>query len=71
MTLNEIELYFETFGHPENDTELMPGVTIKAGDGEKFVTDTIITLRAHSGDKNYMPYYNMLLKYFNKVRWNQ
>jgi ferritin len=69
MTLDEIELYFETFDYPDKDIEILTGMIIKADDAEQYVTSTILTLRAHTGNKNYMPYWELLLKYYQKARW--
>ena len=71
MTIDEIELYFQIFGYPEIDIEIRPGVTIRKEDAEIFVTNTLLTLRAHSGNKRFMPYYDALIKYYHIIRWNQ
>ena len=68
MNINDIELYFETFDYANEDIEIMPGVYVLCESAEKFVTNTLQCLKSHPGNKNYMPYWEMLLKYYTECR---
>ena len=64
INVNELELYFETFGTSSSDLEIMQGVYILTEDSEKFVISIIYTLRNHRGNQSYRTYYDMLVKYY-------
>jgi len=68
MNINELELYFETFGYGDEDIEIMPGVYVLCIHAEKFVTNVIATLRKHPGNQNYRPYYDLLLNYYKIIK---
>lgn len=68
MNINDIEIYFETFGVSNEDIEVIPGVYVLCENAEHFVISTIQCLRSHPGNKNYISYWEMLLKYYEKVK---
>lgn len=67
--IDTVELYFETFGFSDEDIEVNPGVYVLSINSEKFVTKTIQCLRFHSGNNNFRPYWDLLLLYYNKVKY--
>jgi len=68
MNIDIIELYFQTFGYANEDIETLPGHFILVENSEYFVTSSLKCLRAHSGNKRFMPYYDELVLYYNKVK---
>jgi hypothetical protein len=68
MTVDELELYFETFGYPNEDIEILPGQYVLCANAKFFVESTILTLRTHSGNKRYKPYYDRLVLYYKKCK---
>jgi len=65
MQIDEIEMYFETFGYPDEDVEIFQGHYILCESAELFVTNTLRCLKSHKGNKRFMPYFMHLLKYYN------
>lgn len=68
ININELELYFETFGVSDEDLEIMKGVYILSADANHFVTSTIQALRMHPGNQNYRNYYDNLVKYYELTK---
>ncbi|GAG28529.1 unnamed protein product [marine sediment metagenome] len=71
MHIDELEIYFQTFGYVDYDIEIQPGVTVPANCAEKFVNNTILSLRSHPGNQRFKPYYMQLLKYYQIVKWGK
>jgi hypothetical protein len=65
MTLAEIEEYLKEKVLPKT-MYLDDGVNIV--DCDKFVSGTIVMLKERTGNRNYMPYYEHLLKFVSKLR---
>lgn len=65
MQIDEIEMYFETFGYPNEDVEIFQGRYVLCESAELFVTSNIICLKSHTGNKTFMPYFLDLLQYYN------
>lgn len=65
MTLAQIEEYLKGKVLPKTMV-LYDGVTIE--DCDKFVSKTIVMLKARTGNRNYIPYYEHLLKFVSKLK---
>lgn len=65
MTLAQIEEYLNGKIFPKT-MYLDDGVNIV--DCDKFVSGTIVMLKARTGNRNYMPYYEHLLKFVSKLK---
>lgn len=68
MLIDEIELYFETFGYPDEDIEILPGHFVLCENAEHFVNSNLLCLRSHPGNKRYMPYFDHLNRYYQKAK---
>ena len=68
MYISDIELYFETFGTPSEDIEIIPGVYVLCEDAEFFISQTLNCLKAHPLNNAYKPYYLHLLNYFKAAK---
>lgn len=68
MQIDEIEMYFETFGFPNEDIEILPGHYVLCENAELFVNKNIACLRSHPGNKRYMSYFDHLNKYYEICR---
>jgi len=65
--LSEIEEYFNSLDHyPEGI--VVDGTIISSEGIERLVKAEIIILKAHSGNKGYWPYYDRLVKIYEKVK---
>ena len=71
LNIDEIEMYFETFGYPNEDIEIMQGMYVLCHNAEFFVTNILRLLREHPGDKKYMADYLRLEKYYKIVIVNK
>jgi hypothetical protein len=64
MIIDEIEMYFDVFGYPNEDIEILPGQFVLVENAEYFVQSSLLTLRTHPGNKRYMPYFERLNIYY-------
>lgn len=63
--IDEISAYFENYAFSVNELELSKHEKII--DLQKFITINISILRANSGNPRYKPYFDRLLKVYNKL----
>lgn len=68
ININELELYFESFGYPSEDLEVISGVYVLCENAEYFVSQTLVCLRSHPGNQRYRSHYDMLVKYYELAR---
>ena len=66
--INEIEIYFQTYGVLDEDIEIRHGMFVLCQDADFFVESSIECLTNHPGSKRHRPYYFHLLNYYNEVR---
>lgn len=65
IPFKELEKFFEDFVPPDGEIQLSPGEKIINQKG--FIQNHIDVLKANSGNRRVMTFYDRLLKYYNLV----